>query len=650
MSEKIGKIKTLLLILIVVEVLGLVCLYFLFDLDIKLAALYFIINTLTVYFLVQYFQEDSQNRMFGVSRILGSEAKDAFQFGQIGILTYDENYTITWMSELFADRGINRISKKLTMWLPEVNDLIQGDVEKVQVQIDDRTYEIARKEDARILFFQDVTEQQQLEKAYQEEQVVVGLIHLDNYEESTQYEEEQEIAMINNNIRQPVVEWAKNHGMLLRRLKSDRFLVVLNERIFKQIVDERFSILAQTRKASQQLDVAITLSMGFARGSSDVAQLDEMVNQLLELAQSRGGDQVAIRRQGEDVKYFGGSSEAQEKRSRVRVRIMAHTLRDLIKKSTNVILLGHKEADFDCLGSLMCLSRIVQAYDKPCCIISKSGGMEEKLSGAMNLYKKELEPRHKFVTENEALNQLRDGTLVIMADHHHPSQSNGAQVLEKAKKIAIFDHHRRRTDLDINPILVYIEPSASSACELISEFVPYQTGKVDFISEEATIMLTGMMIDTNRFKVRTGTRTFEAAAMIRRWGADPQEADNLLKDEYSEFETKTKVLKFCEKRDNGIVISAVTDNEILSRSMLSQVADSILTIKGVEAAFVIAKISDSQTAISARSRGRINVQVIMERMHGGGHLSAAALQRENTKVEDLRTELITTLDEVMKEE
>ena len=182
MSEKIGKLKTLLLILIVVELLGLVSLHFLFDLDIKLAALYFIINTLTVYFLVQYFQEDSQNRMFGVSRILGSEAKDAFQFGQIGILTYDENYTITWMSELFAERGINRISKKLTMWLPEVNDLIQGDVENVQVQIDDRTYEIARKEDARILFFQDVTEQQQLEKAYQEEQVVVGLIHLDNYE------------------------------------------------------------------------------------------------------------------------------------------------------------------------------------------------------------------------------------------------------------------------------------------------------------------------------------------------------------------------------------------------------------------------------------------------------------------------------------
>ena len=650
MSDKIGKIKTLLIALCVVEVLGLICLHFVFDMDVKLATLYFIINSLTMYFLVQFFQEDSQNRMFGVSRILGSDAKEAFQFGQIGIVTYDEQYSITWMSELFEERGINRISKKLTMWLPEVNSLIQGEVETVRVQIDDRIYLISRKEDSRILFFKDITEQSRLEEAYQQEQVVIGLIHLDNYEESTQYEEEQEIAMINNNVRQPVVEWAKNHGMLLRRLKSDRFLVVLNERIYKHIADERFSILASTRQASQQLDVAITLSMAFARGSNDVAELDEMVNQLLELAQSRGGDQVAIRKVGEDVKYFGGSSEAQEKRSRVRVRIMAHTLRDLIKKSSNVILLGHKEADFDCIGSMLCLSRIVQAYNKPCCIVAKSGGIEEKLNNAMNLYKKQLEERHRFVTENEALNQLRDDTLVIMADHHHPGQCNGPQVLEKANKIAIFDHHRRRTDLGINPILVYIEPGASSAVELVSEFIPYQSAKIDFINEEATIMLTGMMIDTNRFKVRTGTRTFEAAAMIRRWGADPLEADNLLKDEYSEFETKTKVLKFCEKRDNGIVISAVTDNEILSRTMLSQVADLILSIKEVEASFVIARISDNQTAISARSRGNINVQVIMEKMHGGGHLSAAALQRENTSVEDLRDELIETLDHLNEEE
>lgn len=650
MTDKINRIKTMVAILFIAELLGLICLYFIFELNITVTILYFIINVLAVYFLVQYFQEDSESRIFGISRILGAEAKEAFQFGEIGILTYDENYAITWMSELFEDRGIKRISKKLTMWLPEVNDLIQGDTESVEVQIDDRIYNITRKEDARILFFKDITEVTNLEKSYQEEQIVVGLIHLDNYEEATQYEEEQEIALINNNIRQPIVEWAKSRGMLLRRIKSDRFLVILNERIYKRIVDERFSILTQTREASQRLDVAITLSMALARGSGDVAELDDLVNQLLELAQSRGGDQVAIRRVGEDVKYFGGSSEAAEKRSRVRVRIMAHTLRDLIRKSSNVILLGHKEMDFDCMGALLCLSKTVQLYDKPCCIISKTGGIEEKLADSLQLYKKQLEVRHRFVTENEAMNQLREDTLVIMADHHFPGQSNGQQVLEKAKKIAIFDHHRRKSDLNISPILVYIEPGASSSCELVSEFVPYQNGELDFSMEEATVMLTGMIIDTNRFKVRTGIRTFEAAAMIRKWGGDPLVSDELLKDTYLDFETKTKVLKYCEKRDNGIVISAVGDEEVLSRSLLSQVADSILAIKDVEAAFVIARIGDNQTAISARSKGKVNVQVIMERMKGGGHLSAAALQRENTPVQDLRTELIQTMQEVMKEE
>ena len=224
MNDKIGRVKTMLSVLLGVELLTLICLALIFQLDIKIAALYFVINALTMYFLVQSFQEDSQSRVLGVSRILGSNAKEAFQFGQIGMVTYDENYTITWMSELFEERGINRISKRVTMWLPEVNALIQGDVESVQVQIDDRIYRIARKDDAQILFFQDITEKVNLEKAYQDEQLVIGLIHLDNYEESTQYEEEQEIAMINNNIRQPVVEWAKGHGMILRRMKSDRCL------------------------------------------------------------------------------------------------------------------------------------------------------------------------------------------------------------------------------------------------------------------------------------------------------------------------------------------------------------------------------------------------------------------------------------------
>lgn len=649
MNKKLSKIRRTILLTLLAELLIIALSVFVLKQPFAFGLSIFIVSTIAVYYLYTNYAEDNRSRVLSISEMISSEVSDAFLYGKIGLLTYDDDYIITWMSELFEERGINRISKKLLLWLPEVNDLFQGDVEKVFVEIDEFTYEITRKEDAQVLYFKDITAEKKLETSYQEEHLVLGLIHLDNYEEATQYSEEQEISNINTNIRQPIVDWCRTNGMLLKRIKSDRFFVLLSEKTFAQIAADRFSILKQTRTRSAELDVAITLSMAFARGSNDIQELDEMANNLLELAQSRGGDQVAIKKKDEDVKYYGGSSEAQEKRSRVRVRIMANALKGLIAKSSNVIILGHREMDFDCMGAALCMSRIAQAYDKQTCIIAKTGGIEEKLNDAFIQNKMILNERHLFVTESEALNQLRPDTLVIMVDHHKPQNSNGAIVLEKAQKIAIFDHHRRSADLSISPILIYVEAGASSSSELVAEFVPYMSNDVQMNDTEATIMLAGMTIDTNRFRVRTGSRTFDAASSLRKWGADPQIVDEYLKDSYLDFETKNSILKYCEKLEHGIVIAAVEDGK-LSRSIMSQVADMILSVKEVEASFVIAKCGDSEVAISARSSGRINVQVIMEKMHGGGHMTAAALQREHEKVENLKKELIQGINEYFKEE
>jgi len=649
MNKKMSKIRRI--ILIIILALAIVALYAWFSAErvrgVFLLLLIAVSVALIYLYLVYY--DDNQSRVLTVSEMISSEVNDAFLYGGVGLLTYDEDYVITWMSELFEERGLNRISKKLLLWLPEVNDLFHGDVESVYVEIDEFHYEITRKEDARVLFFKDITEEKRVRNAYQQERMVLGLIHLDNYQEATQYSEEQEISKINTHIRQPIVDWCRSNGMLLKRLRSDRFFVVLNEETFEKIAADRFSILKLTRQHSAEMDVAITLSMAFARGSSDIQELDEMVNSLLELAQSRGGDQVAIKKKDGEVKYFGGNSEAQEKRSRVRVRIMANALKGLIVKSSNVIILGHREMDFDCMGSALCMSRIVQAYDRQVCIVAKTGGIEEKLNEAMNIHREVLNERHLFVTENEALNQLREETLVIMVDHHKSQNSNGANVLAKAKKVAVFDHHRRSADLSINPILVYIEAGASSGSELISEFVPYLSNGIDINDVEATIMLAGMTVDTNRFRVRTGARTFDAASVLRKWGGDPQVVNEYLKDNYLDFETKNNILKYCERPMDGVVIAPVIEGK-LSRSMMSQVADMILSVKEVEASFVIAKTGDNETAISARSSGTVNVQVIMERMHGGGHMTAAALQRQDTDVETLKQELLSVIEEYFKEE
>lgn len=651
MLENFDKLKTKIAIILLGQVVVLVLFFvFFFPLVYLLLFIYLMVNIALVFILIQTYEKDHQARVMSITRILGKDAKEALLLGGVGIVTYDENYVVTWMNELFDERGIKLIGEKITSLSPEINRLFVGDTDKLIVTIKENTYLVSRKDNAQLLFFKDITEEHRVSLAYENEQVILGLIHLDNYDETTQYEEEQKIAYIDTKIRQPVVEWAKQHGMFVRRIKSDRFLVVLNEGIFKHIAHERFDILSYIRKQAQEMDVAITLSMSFSKGIADFIELEDMANSALELAQSRGGDQVAIKAYNEDIKYFGGSSEAAEKRSKVRVRVIAQTLRDLIQQSENVIILGHKEMDFDCMGSAIGLSRIVASYGKDVAIVSKSGGIEVKLQGALEKYKSALNKRHSFLSENEALALVKEKTLVILTDHHSAFVSNGAAIIEKASKIVVIDHHRRAKDFTFNPVLAYIESSASSVSELVAEIIPYQLAKVDISAEEATIMFTGLLIDTNRFRNRTGARTFEAASYLKKMGADTIESDNLLKDEYNEFELKTSMLKCSEKREHGVVIAPYIEDKKVSRGIMSQVADSILSIKEVEASFVIARLDDQQVAISARSKGNINVQVIMEKMKGGGHFSAAALQRDNTTIEALVKELDASIADYFAQE
>ncbi len=650
MIKKYNRLKVIILGSILFELLLLFFSTLVFKASFVLPIILVGINAAMIYYVSFIYQEDSKNSAYNISSLLGEEVSEAFLYGEIGILTYDSDYTINWMSELFYNRGIGRVSKKVTVWLPEVNALFTGDTDSVTVDIDEKIYEITRKDDSQILFFKDITKSSIIETKYSNERVVFGLIHIDNYGESTQYLEEQERSSINNHIRQPIIDWCKNNGMMLRRLKSDRFFVVLNESIFNTIAQNHFSILRDTRRNSAELDISITLSMAFSRGDDNLLKLDETVNSLLELAQSRGGDQVVIKKLNEEVKYYGGSSEATEKRSRVRVRIMANTLRNMVVNSSNVIICGHKEMDFDCVGAALCVSRIMNAYNRQTCIIGKTGGIEAKLSDALLLESDSLKDRHLFVTESEAINQLRDDTLVIMVDHHNPITSNGSNLLEKAKKIAIFDHHRRIADLKINPTLIYIEASASSTSELMAEFVPYLSNKINFNEAEATIMLAGMIIDTNRFTVRTGTRTFDAASLIRKWGADPILADSYLKDSYDEFELKNQIVSYSKIYYDNIVIVDVDEKIVPTRSLISQCADRILNAREIEAVFVISKLASNKYGISSRSKGEINVQIIMEAMNGGGHFSAAAVQRDNTSVEELRNELLNKIQEYLQEE
>lgn len=649
MQQKMSRIKQIVFVALAIQLAVIILLQLIFRINILPGILVLIVEALITVYLLDYFQSANEEESIGLEKYLGGSYAEAYLVGGVGMMNYDENYVITWQSELFKERGLDRIGSKLLTWLPEANDIISGETEKVSVTIDQYVYEVSKRENAPTIFFKDITLLNKYRGKYNEEHVVLGLASFDNYEESTMYADDADIANINATIRTPLNEYFQKFGVFLRRLNNNRYLLVLNEKIYREIAADRFSILNIVRKASQKAEVSITLSMAFAKGSSNFAELDETVTKLMDLAQTRGGDQVAIQVVGEDVKYFGGSTEAAEKRSRVRVRVMAHALRDLIQHSSNVIICGHKNADFDCIGSAICLSKMASAFNKPVSIIAKTGGVEEKLDAAMKGNEKELAEDITFVTEGEAINQLKDDTLVIMTDHHNILQSNGAKLLEMAERIVVIDHHRRSTDMGVKPILIYIEAGASSTCEILTEMIPFVSSKVDISELEATFMLAGMTIDTRKWRERTGVRTYDAASALRKLGADPQVAYDYLKDTYDEFVLKSAIMNASERYPDGIVIAAV-ENEKITRSIMSQVADSLLSIQDVKAAFVIAQDkSTGINSISARSNGEINVQAIMEAMHGGGHMTAAATQRKDATVKELKEELINIIEQQKKE-
>ena len=617
-----------------------------FDFDILLGlfiyAILFMVIVAVFYFLDKW-QSEADNH---VEDTLKSSVQSALKLSNIGIVYYDEDYEITYMSNMFANYNINARNEKLLSWIPELQELLAGERDSVIATLEnEHTYEIYKKENGSVLLFKDITVQYNLEKKYKDEELVFGMVNFDNYDVVA--ESEEDISTINTELKLPVIEYFKKYNVVYKTLRNNRLFLILNEKIFADLAEDRFSIINTVRKESKKAELPITLSMAFARGSNDFAVLDGMVSNLLDLAQTRGGDQVVVRKQNEDVIYYGGSSEAREKSSKVRVRVMTNSIKDLIQRSSNVIIVGHQDADADCIGSALCMSAIAQSFKKDTIIITKTGGVEPMIANVLERYKEELEERHHFVTINEALNHLEDDTLVIMVDHHSAAQSNGQELLARAKRVIIIDHHRRKADLDVEAILVYVEASASSACELTTEFLPYLASRVDISPIEANIMYLGILIDTNRFRVRTGARTFDVCRNLRQYGADPTLVEELNEEPYEMIMKRSQIIDNSKLYSNGIIIAAV-ENGLYPRSIMSQASDSMLQTRGVKAVFVIAPVTDNEVAISARSKGGFNVQVVMEKMHGGGHMTAAGGQYKDGNVEELKAQLIEKLNEYLK--
>lgn len=649
MTKKFETMKTRLMALIFVELVLLVLFHFAFNKYLYIVQyILILINVAAICIMFYYIIKTHKSRVLEVSQLLGTEARDAFDYGKIGIITLDNDNTISWMSEIFDELGIEGIGEKLVDVFPSSEGVLDGNKDFATVTIKGNNYEITSMGHKQIMFVKDITEITELERVNRLNSVVLGIANLDNYEETTQYEEEQQTALIDSNIRQAVVRWADKHNMFIRRIRPDRYLLVMNEEIYQNIVSERYSILHEIRKQSREMDVNITLSLAFARQSTNLKELEDMSNKALEMAQARGGDQVAINTKGSDITYFGGSSEAVEKRSKVRVRVVAQDLGNRIKQADNVIIVGHRMTDFDCFASALGVSSIVDVYGKKAHIVINLEDTDSNLASAITEHRESFEPKHSFIDKNEAKSMMGDNTLVIMVDHHSLEQTQTPELIHKAKRIIVIDHHRRTGEFKFKPELIYIESSASSASELVVELFPYNRKNVVISKQEATFMYTGMIIDTNRFRNRSGSRTFQAAAELRKFGADLAQVENMLRDDYVDFEMRNKILSRCELFEDHYVIAAYKD-EPLPRTLMSQAADEILSVREVEASFVVASVDDDTIAISSRSKGDLNVQLVMERLGGGGHFTGAATVIKNKSFNEITEMLKEAIVDVRKE-
>lgn len=583
-----------------------------------------------------------------VSSLLGQESKNAFVFGLVGLVMYDENHVIYWQSDLFNELNMDLVGLSLKDWQPSIEEMF--DKESIlTINLGDSQYEVYNNQDTRTLYLKDVTNFNELMNQYHRERLVLGYLSVDNFDETLANVDEQKGALIQSTIRSTLMDWAKEYGVILRRYRQENYMLVCNEEIYEKLFNSKFVILNKIREQANQLNVVLGLSIGLARHDANLDSLDDAANDAFSLALSRGGDQVVVKTSDEAIRYFGGNSETKMKTSRVRVRIIAESLAGLFKEASAIFIMGHRESDLDSLGSSIALMRIVKNYDVPVYIVVNPDSMEAKTKRAYRLLSKSGLYDDVFVIPQRVTELVKKGSLLFLVDNHRKSMSLCPSLVDLVDDVVVIDHHRRGEEFIANPVLTYLEPAASSTVELITELYDYQTSKVKLSELEATIMYAGILVDTSNFKSRVGVRTFRVAATLKDMGADMAKATELLQDDYAFTLKKAEFIQTAQRYNNNILVAVGSDDREYTRVMLAKVGNDLLEIDETEAAFVVGRISENTVAVSSRSTGKINVQVIMEKMGGGGHFTMAACQIENMNIDEVKALLIEKLDEYYKE-
>ncbi|EHL98081.1 DHHA1 domain protein [Lentilactobacillus parafarraginis F0439] len=569
----------------------------------------------------------------------------------IGVMILNDQNVIEWtnpfLTKYFKDENI--LGKRIEDVDHDLQQLIMkyGESDEFHtVTWRDHKFTMLVQSEYNSVYLLDITRYANLEERYEDEQISVGQIFLDNYDEITQSMTDQEISNLSNYVTNELATWSKKYGMYLKQIDDDHFFLLAYAKSLAAIENDKFNILDIVRESTSKQNFPLTLSIGISYGEDDLNSLADQAQSNLDLALGRGGDQVVVKSLDGTARFYGGKTNPMEKRTRVRARMISQALNELMGDADQIFVQGHTRPDMDSLGACMGIRRIAQMNNKKCWIVLDKEQVHSDIQRLLEAAKKYPEISDAIITPSEALSKVTDNSLLIMVDHSKPSISISTDLYNRmTQKVVIIDHHRRGEEFPENPMLVYIEPYASSTCELITEMFEYQPHEEEPINRiEATAMLTGIFIDTQSFSMRTGTRTFDAASYLRSAGADSTEMQQLMKENIDNYLQRNHLISMVEFFHKDMALIVGEDDRVYDPVTAAQACDSLLTMSGVDASFIITKRADGQIGVSARSTGSINVQIIMERMGGGGHLSSGATQLKDKSIAEVKQLLLETID------
>ncbi len=583
----------------------------------------------------------------------------AFNKLPIGIIVLEKDSKIVWsnqtartifMSPLeriaLNDLSIPLYSKLIELCKDDTNDKITFNTD-----IYGKIYYIEYHVKNRIMYLTDITNFENLQTQYYNRTEVLGYINIDNLEESLQELDIQTRTEYEGKIIGAIAKWADENGIFVRALTSTRYILITDQEHLENLMKSNFSIVDDIKKLfSTSRVVRVTISMGIACNDVNVNDLSEEAQNQLELALSRGGDQVVVKKNSETI-FFGAKTDPITKESKVEIRVKSEELTNLMKNSSKIFVLGHKMIDADGFAATIAIYRWAKKLDKTAYIIYDPQSIDNTVEKIFRTIKEEyVSFMEAFVTPNMLNRLVTKDSLLMVVDFQTTNQAIDMHIFNRFEKIGIIDHHRRGSEAIPNPKFYYSQASASSSVELIFELMSFMKDPVEFSELEATWMLLGMVVDTNNFVYRASSTTFEVASTLRKYGADMNVVKEYLKEDLSEKIARQDAISSTEIYHSKFAIAHTSENQIVDRAFLAKISDELISISDIELAVTVGRINENQVGLSARSLGKINSQIIMEKMGGGGHLNNAAAQRKNETIEETINILKANLDDYLAKE